>query len=394
MSQHQHQVVALDWFRPILIKGVEDTIEDSIQLAVRTSKRLAEEDHEERTAGGDVPVKRQRNASQSEELFASMDFNLVVTETGYWEKCCKLAGSQLRANLDSKSKLPPRLRSKEINTMRPKTEDEEDGNAVPQVGSPQAPVNSSSENAAPSEPNQGAGVVVRGGIQRENLNTLFTVTLYRAEKGSRSQEFEILGSQTLLDLRNSFYCLSDHNHIHEPFESTSYFFIDNCFYERQLNGVSYVRPILNFIAQQRQAGGTFPHRISFSPDVCPEGMNVQLRDLSFRLGQPYLYCHQGTCEHVVIFKEIRFLDKDTVVDALQADERLFPRRTFQFKIRQRKCSICDVHVARNISYGDLLVDISPCFFCEDCFSKLHYGADGTLLQDEKGKFEYYKYHHE
>ena len=34
------------------------------------------------------------------------------------------------------------------------------------------------------------------------------------------------------------------------------------------------------------------------------------------------------------------------MDALQADERLFPRRTFQFKIRQRKCSICDVHVAR------------------------------------------------
>ncbi len=34
-------------------------------------------------------------------------------------------------------------------------------------------------------------------------------------------------------------------------------------------------------------------------------MSVRFRDLTLRVGLPYLYKHQGDCEHLVIFNEIR-----------------------------------------------------------------------------------------
>ena len=33
--------------------------------------------------------------------------------------------------------------------------------------------------------------------------------------------------------------------------------------------------------------------------------SVSFTDLSLRLGYPYLYCHHGNCEHIMIFNDIR-----------------------------------------------------------------------------------------
>jgi len=30
-------------------------------------------------------------------------------------------------------------------------------------------------------------------------------------------------------------------------------------------------------------------------------------DLTARLGQPYVYVHQGDCEHIVVFSDLRFV---------------------------------------------------------------------------------------
>lgn len=33
--------------------------------------------------------------------------------------------------------------------------------------------------------------------------------------------------------------------------------------------------------------------------------DVVFEDLKIRLGYPYLYCHQGNCEHLIIFTDLR-----------------------------------------------------------------------------------------
>ena len=35
--------------------------------------------------------------------------------------------------------------------------------------------------------------------------------------------------------------------------------------------------------------------------------NVTFNDLRIRLGCPYIFLHQGDCEHLIIFKDIRFV---------------------------------------------------------------------------------------
>ena len=34
---------------------------------------------------------------------------------------------------------------------------------------------------------------------------------------------------------------------------------------------------------------------------------VRFQDLTIRLGQPYLYVHQGNCEHLLVFSDLRFV---------------------------------------------------------------------------------------
>jgi snRNA-activating protein complex subunit 3 len=36
-------------------------------------------------------------------------------------------------------------------------------------------------------------------------------------------------------------------------------------------------------------------------------------DLKARLGQPYCYMHQGDCEHIIIFTDLRFVVPNTSV---------------------------------------------------------------------------------
>ena len=35
---------------------------------------------------------------------------------------------------------------------------------------------------------------------------------------------------------------------------------------------------------------------------------VRVKELTLRLGQPYLFQHQGNCEHLLIFSDLRLLN--------------------------------------------------------------------------------------
>uniref|UniRef100_A0A183CL36 snRNA-activating protein complex subunit 3 n=1 Tax=Globodera pallida TaxID=36090 RepID=A0A183CL36_GLOPA len=59
-----------------------------------------------------------------------------------------------------------------------------------------------------------------------------------------------------------------------------------------------LRPIREFLDRKPK---------QFGPYKVEDMANVRVVDLNLRLGQPYVYQHQGRCEHVLIFSDIRLL---------------------------------------------------------------------------------------
>jgi hypothetical protein len=231
---------------------------------------------------------------------------------------------------------------------------------------------------------------------------VFSIAIFFPNKKPqyRMQEFLLLGSQPLTDLRDALYCLSDFvaSAIEPPCPSkpgaalqnekvdrlnsrtkkmsSSYFFVEDVFYcdTRADKSEDYANTIMEWgsdPARQTQPNNPFKSlKLAHGESVC-------FQDLAWRIDQPYLFTHQGNCEHIFIVKEIRLLDPkidDTVFDA-------YPKPVFMSKINRHKCQMCNLFPAKYITVGDIHAGESPCFFCEHCFDPFHFDEDGQPLYD-------------
>ncbi|CAG8613024.1 8948_t:CDS:2 [Dentiscutata erythropus] len=154
---------------------------------------------------------------------------------------------------------------------------------------------------------------------------ILSVAFYNQSKTStRTQEFLVLGSQPLTALRDAFYCLRDFYKL-EPWEqpkpttilnatnrkmSPSYFFIENVFYNDLRD----------------------PRAVDYSSKTME---NVTFNELSIKLNQPYLFVHQGDCQHAVVFRDLRL--KQAYDDP---DPAVYPKAIFRGKIGRHKCRMC------------------------------------------------------
>ncbi|XP_073907915.1 snRNA-activating protein complex subunit 3 isoform X2 [Castor canadensis] len=105
-------------------------------------------------------------------------------------------------------------------------------------------------------------------------------------------------------------------------------------------------------------------------------------DLNIKLGFPYLYCHQGDCEHVIVITDIRLVHHDDCLD-----RKLYPLLTKKHWLWTRKCFVCKMYTARWVTNNDSFAPEDPCFFCDICFRMLHYDSEGNKL----GEFLAYPY---
>ncbi|KAK3911750.1 snRNA-activating protein complex subunit 3 [Frankliniella fusca] len=124
------------------------------------------------------------------------------------------------------------------------------------------------------------------------------------------QEIAVLGSQTLADLRDKFPCASDQIICHDlssnPFCKTSsmakdkyksgMIYIGDKFYDdtRHPSNIEYSETVLKW-AKERH--------LNLGSKAKME--ETKIIDLTVRLGYPYLYQHQGNCEHLFCFSDIR-----------------------------------------------------------------------------------------
>ncbi|KHN85635.1 snRNA-activating protein complex subunit 3 [Toxocara canis] len=90
---------------------------------------------------------------------------------------------------------------------------------------------------------------------------------------------------------------------------------------------------------------------------------VQVQDLVCMLGYPYVYVHQGSCEHVFYFTDLRLMDAQDYPIS-------FPQMLSDTSF-EHNCKICRRHVAQWIVEGEEM-SADPVHMCEGCFTSYHF----------------------
>eukprot|EP01132_Coremiostelium_polycephalum_P004059 gene4059-5081_t len=205
---------------------------------------------------------------------------------------------------------------------------------------------------------------------------ILSVSIYHPNKNLKTMEILVLGSQRLTELRDKIYCLSD-TILDGHTRKSGYFFINNTFYNdtRNENNILYSKNIISWLKKNDRDVSEYKESV----------MDVTTFDmLQISIGEKYVYCHQGNCEHIIVFEQLRLVNKN--------DQRLiskYPIIQFQMKLRRRKCKVCEIYPAKFVTIGDKMVDETPYFFCEECYRAFHYTKEGVLLYSNYQVFPYY-----
>ncbi|ORY01467.1 hypothetical protein K493DRAFT_209622 [Basidiobolus meristosporus CBS 931.73] len=216
-----------------------------------------------------------------------------------------------------------------------------------------------------------------------DTEVVLSVAFYHKNKATtRMQEFLVLSSQPLTVLRDAFYCLSDFLTVENDEEvvntqskkvSSSYFLIENTFYNdmRSASAVDYSKVILDWVEENERYQQ--PGQAKYKKRVMGE---VKFSDLSIRINQPYLFTHQGDCQHIFKFRDIRLLTKSD-----DRNRNAYPKPIFQCKITRHKCRMCYMYPAEYVTINDFHSGETPCYFCEHCYEPFHYDSQGRLLYE-------------
>ncbi|XP_006811680.1 snRNA-activating protein complex subunit 3-like [Saccoglossus kowalevskii] len=223
-------------------------------------------------------------------------------------------------------------------------------------------------------------------ILKQPEAVLSLVTFHPVIKNSRvviNTEILVLGPQYLTELRDKILCVSDlsvagefsetpmlaqDNRAKDVFKS-SFFFIENVFYNdmRDETCTDLSEPIRDWLNDRGFSGPKYSIK---KMEECT------FNDIDIKIGKPYVYCHQGDCEHVIVFADLRLLHPDDCHDISQ-----YPLVIRKLHQKRLLCRVCQLFTSKWMTTEDRLAPEDPCFFCDKCFHMLHYDKDGHKLGD-------------
>ncbi|KAI1723338.1 snRNA-activating protein complex subunit 3 [Ditylenchus destructor] len=193
----------------------------------------------------------------------------------------------------------------------------------------------------------------------------------------------VRGETPLVKLRDKIFCASDfwcNVEDTEVLDKDAYFskrfpsnfiFIHDTFYVETGPRTSDIsEPIREFMAR----------KVDFGPHEVKNIADVRIIDLKLRLGQPYLYQHQGKCEHLLVFSDLRLVNAS---DEQKVDE--YPIRVYD-TVKQIMCCVCKETVAVFVVTESDRMAASPAHMCESCFKSFHYDGNNRI-----GNFKAYHY---
>ncbi|XP_043255382.1 snRNA-activating protein complex subunit 3 [Colletes gigas] len=197
----------------------------------------------------------------------------------------------------------------------------------------------------------------------------------------------ILGSQTLAQLKDKIPCIADYTISKECSNNldnavgpmakdvykSGFFFIEDTFYNdsRQPTNVDYSTVIQEWAKRRPKLG---PFRTAIME-------NSRIDSLFLRFGYPWVYKHQGGCEHLIVFSDSRLInsDDDLAVAAYPQIVRLRPTSS-------KFCMICGVYSVQWITMEHERIPHNPCYFCDACFKSFNY-----IGKKKIGNFKAYAY---
>ncbi|XP_053358458.1 snRNA-activating protein complex subunit 3 [Clarias gariepinus] len=236
------------------------------------------------------------------------------------------------------------------------------------------------------KPEDAADLIPEGEIIL-TFNVIYPVLFQRFKHVRAHQTLHVLGSQKLTELRDAICCVSDlqvfgefsntpdmvPQFISKDHYKSAFFFFEGIFY----NDMRFPESRdISMVTREWTRSRDFPE---FSTAKMEETV---FSDLRVKVGYPYLYCHQGDCEHVLILTDVRLVHRDDCLD-----RKLYPLLSHKHKVVTRKCCVCHLYIGRWITMNDALAPMDPCLYCDQCFRQLHYDQDGNKL----GDFQAYVY---
>ncbi|XP_075708020.1 snRNA-activating protein complex subunit 3 [Rhinoderma darwinii] len=215
------------------------------------------------------------------------------------------------------------------------------------------------------------------------LNILYPVIFQKHKMYKPYETVMVLGSQRLTELRDAVKCVSDlqiggefsnnpdlapENICKDLFKS-AYFYFEGTFYNdmRYPECRDISRTTIEWSESRDRGCGKFQSA---------KMEDFTFNDLNIKIGFPYLYCHQGDCEHIVTFTDIRLIHHEDCLD-----RRHYPLHIRKHWFWTRKCSVCKLYVAKWVTNQDSVAPDDPCLFCDVCFKMLHYDTEGNKLGD-------------
>lgn len=208
-----------------------------------------------------------------------------------------------------------------------------------------------------------------------------------------NQEFAVVGSQLLTELRDKIYCQCNYGPFHDisndfksingtPAELTEhskmdhgpgFFFITDTFYnDKRHSGVDYSTEIREWMTRQDDI------------DEMKTASMEQTRfaDLNIRLGYPQVYRHHSICEHLFTFSDIRLLGAD---DSLKRCS--YPMLRIVSSTKAIICMICGVKEASFVVRNSSAHIHDPAYLCKTCLISYHY-----IDEQKQSEFEVYRFY--
>ena len=123
---------------------------------------------------------------------------------------------------------------------------------------------------------------------------------------------------------------------------------------------------------------------------------TRIGELDVRIGEPYWYMHQGSCEHVWTVDRIRcvplvhppsasltlhtrsYIHPADPRPATAASSAPYPVTTFLSRLTAAKCRLCDRDPGSIVTIDDELAGETPALMCARCFELLH--GDGSDVE--------------
>lgn len=207
-----------------------------------------------------------------------------------------------------------------------------------------------------------------------------------------SQEFAVIGSQYLTELRDKIYCqcrfgpfydlsndydaivnMDTDNQTTEDVDNPGFFFITDTFYnDTRQTDIDYTTEIREWIKRQPDIGEAKVKAMQ----------ETRFDELTVRMGFPHVYKHYGNCEHLLVFYDMRLLTSD---DSLHRSD--YPMLRMVSSTRSNICMVCGTMEACFVVTNSITHIHEKTFLCKTCFILYHY-VDGKKI----GDFQAYRYH--